>query len=471
MTEWKGIRSKLWCIVLLLLLLMWHGAVMAGNTGKIAGFITDAETGEPLIGANVIIVGTNRGAATASDGHYFILNVPPGRYSVKVTYMGYEQVTKTGVRVTIDHTTNVNYDLRMTTVEGQEIVVVAEREVIQLDVSASQIVATAEEIKEVPLIMDINEFINLQSGVENELIRGGGLDQTALVVDGLVAVDNVNNEPLNLVNLSAIEEVSIIKGGFNAEYGNVRSGLINITTKQGARAYHGSADFRYTWPALKHRGASIFDPDNFFLRPYMDPDVCWVGTRWGDWDEYTQNQYPEFEGWNQLVANNPGLGLTPEEARNLFIWQHRAEGSEDLGHPHPGKYGDKPDINIDASFSGPVPFIGKFLGNTTFFASYRSIWERPMIPSGRDFFYENNAMVKLNTYISSSMKLGLEGMFGREEHPGGGFEDFDLGRGMYFRHAATPMDIDQSILGLSFDHVLSPSTFYNLRIFKLILFC
>ncbi len=463
MTERKGIRLKLWCILLLLLLFMLHGAVMAGNTGKIAGTVADAETGEPLIGANVLVVGTNRGSASDNDGHYYILNIPPGSYSVRVTYMGYEQVTVTGVRVTIDHTTTVDYNLRMTTVEGQEVTIVAEREVIQLDVSSSQMVATAEEVKEVPLIMDVNDFIQMQAGVEGELIRGGGLDQTGLVVDGLVAVDNVNNEPLNLVNLSAIEEVSIIKGGFNAEYGNVRSGLINITTKQGARAYHGSADFRYTWPDQKHRGPSMFDPDNFFLRPYLDPDVCWVGTRWGNWDEYTQNQYPEFEGWNQLVANNPALGLTPEEARNVFIWQHRAEGSEELGHPHPGEYGDKPDVNIDASFSGPVPLIGKYLGNTTFFASWRSFWRQTVYPVGSvDYNYEQNAMVKLNTYLSSSMKLGVEAMFGREENSGA--EGAYVGRGMYFRHGSSPMDIDQSIYGISFDHVLSPSTFYNVRV-------
>ena len=110
--------------------------------------------------------------------------------------------------------------------------------------------------------------------------------------------------------------MNIIKGGFNAEYGNVRSGLINVVTKEGDVRYGGSVDFRIRPAQLKHSGPSMFSPDNFYLRPYLDPAVMWEGTNSGGWDEETQRQYPGFEGWDALSSrlladDNPSNDLTP----------------------------------------------------------------------------------------------------------------------------------------------------------------
>ena len=120
------------------------------------------------------------------------------------------------------------------------------------------------------------------------------------------------------MNLSSIQEISIIKGGFNAEYGNVRSGMINIVTKDPRqRGYNGSIDFRFTPARLKHSGAPLFDPMNYYLRSYLDPEVAMKGTSM--WDEETRSQYPEFEGWEAYAARinsdaNPDNDMTPEEA-------------------------------------------------------------------------------------------------------------------------------------------------------------
>jgi len=85
--------------------------VFAGNTGKIVGRVVDAEAGEPLVGVNVLVEGTTLGAATDANGEYFIINVPPGTYRVKAMMIGYGTVIKDGVRVIIDHTTQVDFDL------------------------------------------------------------------------------------------------------------------------------------------------------------------------------------------------------------------------------------------------------------------------------------------------------------------------------------------------------------------------
>ena len=101
-------------------------------------------------------------------------------------------------------------------------------------------------------LTEIGEFLNLQVGIEDDMIRGGAMQDAAFMMDGLMVVDNRTNTPLMNVNLSAIQEMNVIKGGFNAEYGNVRSGLINVVTKDGDEAqYNGSVDF--------HRVHDLYD--------------------------------------------------------------------------------------------------------------------------------------------------------------------------------------------------------------------
>ncbi len=449
---------------------------MAGVTGKISGRITDANTGEPLAGANVVIEGTIQGAACDAEGDYYIINVAPGTYVVTASMMGYEAVRTTEVLVSVDRTITVNYPLRTTVIELAAVTAEAERREIRLDVAQSQVSATGEQIYDVPLVRDVEEFLSLQAGIQlddgENIIRGGGMDQTQMVVDGLPMVNNVMNSPMNIVNLSAIQEITIIKGGFQAEYGNLRSGMINIVTKEGQRDYHGTIDYRYTVPAQKHRGAGLFDWDNYYLRSYLDPAVCWDGTASGPWVKYTQDQYPQFDGWDDYAE---GKAMTADQAQRLFIWQHRAKGnaeleipsSEELGHPHPGEYGNKPDVNMDLSLSGPVPVIGGFLGDMTFLISHRDFKEQYVYPTARDYEWNRNTFVKLTSRLSPSMKLGIIWSFGINKRAGSataqGLGGMD-GRGAYFPHDGSPMDVTQRMIGLTFDHVLSPSTFYNLRV-------
>ncbi|MCP4707947.1 MAG: TonB-dependent receptor, partial [Planctomycetes bacterium] len=472
--------------ILSFFLLCISSLAFGGVTGKIAGKVTDLETGEVLPGTNVKVVEDEEagldfeeiaiyGSAAGTDGGYVVHKLPPGVYMVEATMMGYAKLTKTGVHVSADRMILIDFELKPTTLEGEEITVVAKRDVVELDVSASQFSATGEQISEVPLVVHFQDYVGMQAGVDGDEIRGGGMDQTGLLVDGLPMIDSQTNEPIMLVNLSAVQEVNVIKGGFSAEYGNIRSGMVNVVTKEGKRRYHGSVDFRFTPAEQKHRGASIFDPDNYSLRPYLDPAVCWVGTANGRWDEYTQSQNIEFEGWHEFVEDNPEYGLTPEGARDLFIWQHRAAGSEELGHPYPGKYGNDPDYDVDLGFGGPIPFIGKYLGDMTFFTSYRTEIIRPIFPAAREQSTFYNGMLKLTTRLSSSMKLGIQGSLAKTEESGGGdFPEEDeeeegmeiegVDRGRYFMHGDNPMDVDNFTLGLTFDHVLSPTTFYNVRI-------
>ncbi len=110
---------------ILLLLLLIPFFVFAGTTGKLAGTIKDAQTGEALVGANVIIEGTNLGAATNINGEYVILNISPGRYNVKFSYIGYETLLLQDVSITVDQTTLLQMVLNRQTIQVDEIIVTA----------------------------------------------------------------------------------------------------------------------------------------------------------------------------------------------------------------------------------------------------------------------------------------------------------------------------------------------------------
>jgi len=470
-------------------LFVYHGSTLAGITGKIVGIITDAATGDPLPAVNIVIEGTTMGGATDNEGYFFIINIPPGTYSLQASMVGYTVESKTGVIVNVDHTTPANFNLRVTAIAGEEVTVTAEREIVPMDISASHIVADAEQIVEVPLVTDISQYIHLQAGIEGDYIRGGGLDQTAFMMDGLAVMDNLTNRPMMMVNLSAVKELNIIKGGFNAEYGNVRSGMINVITKEGSPSvYHGSFDFRYSPPRMKHSAVSIFNHDSWYLRPFLDPGVMWVGTKNGTWDEEKQRQNLEFMGWNEysekLLDDEIEINdKTPEECRDIFLWQHALEGSNELmpanykeltgRESHERTYGDKPDWNMDASFGGPVPYISKYLGNLSFFASYRTNWEEFALPTNKDYYKEENLNLKLTSRISPSMKLTLEGVYGKTDavqssrSSGTGILGKEKGtpdNNLYLPWTDAPVVVHRNMFGISFDHVLSPRTFYDIRI-------
>ena len=241
------------CFLLVLSLLIFNPSAKAAATGKIAGVVLDVETGEPLPGVNILVQETTMGATTGPDGYFTILNLPPDIYNIQARMMGYESVTQTDVEVTTDHTTRLIFKLRYTVVPGEGVTVRAQAEVIKMDVSSSIVSAKTEEIEAVPLVSGIGDYVNLQSGVNNWEVRGGSTDQTAFMANGLMLVDNRSNSMLMEPIISTIKELNIIKGGFNAEYGNVRSGIVNMITKDPSpKRYNGTINFRYIPAQIKH---------------------------------------------------------------------------------------------------------------------------------------------------------------------------------------------------------------------------
>ena len=209
------------------------------QTGKIAGRVLDAATQEPLIGATVALVGTGSGAATDVDGYYQIIGVRPGTVAVRVSYVGYTPQVIENLRVQIDQTTTVDAALAEETTEGQEVVVVATAPIVQRDLTSTQASVSADELAALP-VQSFQDVVNLQAGVVEGHFRGGRTGEVAYLVDGVPVNDVYDQSFAFQVENQAIQEVQVISGTFNAEYGQAQSGVVNIVTKDGGDHYEAS---------------------------------------------------------------------------------------------------------------------------------------------------------------------------------------------------------------------------------------
>lgn len=227
------------------LLVLAGSNLVAGTTGKIVGEVKESDSGEPVIGANVIIEGTNFGAPTNVDGYFVILNVPPGDYTLSASAIGYHKKTITKVVVSVDLTTTINFTLVPTVVEvGEEIVVTAERPVVKRDLTSSEARVDASTIKSLP-VSEVSEVLSLQAGITQDKdggihIRGGRTSEVAYWIDGVSVSDAYDNSQAVQVDNNSVQELQVISGTFNAEYGQAMSGIINIVTKDGDQRFAGN---------------------------------------------------------------------------------------------------------------------------------------------------------------------------------------------------------------------------------------
>jgi outer membrane receptor for ferrienterochelin and colicin len=210
----------------------------AGTTGKISGKITDVATNESLVGANILINGTSLGASTDVDGEYYIINIPPGIYSVTFRMVGYTPKVLENVRVQVDLTTKVSLELVQTTVQVDAVVVTMAKREIQKDLSSSERSMQTDQINALPS-RDVTSVLSLQAGVTKDAggeihIRGGRSSEISYMVDGVQVINGLDRSAGISIDDQSIEELKAITGTFNAEYGQALSGVVNIVTKKGA---------------------------------------------------------------------------------------------------------------------------------------------------------------------------------------------------------------------------------------------
>ncbi len=497
------------------------------SAGKIVGEVADAD-GNPLQGVNIVVQDTYLGAATNADGYFYILNVPVGEHAITATMIGYTTVTVIDVLVTLDQTASLKVTLGTELIEGETVVVTAQRDILHREVSNSQQVVTAEQLDEAPGVQTINEYLGTMAGVtggRNITVRGGSAEQTGTLVNGM----SFNNPRIGkaeaTIPFSAVEQISLQAGGFSAEYGNFRSGILNVTTKSGDRdAYHGSFQFSRNVPQMKRFGLSLYDPMNAGLRPFTDPITGFLGTSTG-WLAATggdsveaqvlEQNHVSFIGWEATVPRyNRGKPVEEQAtAMDLYLfsaWMHQtvpdfdaleelypeypitAEQKQALrDHAHTPE-GENEDYNIDFGFGGPVPVIGQLLGDATFYISNKTTNFRYVQPVTRDGEYNSITMLTVKSNIGKNMILKLNGLYRKIQGSqttfptdgtipdlvGGGdtmpinnlgvFVDETPGSptDIYYWHPTFWQPKDQTTLlgGLTLNSVVSPQTFWTVTL-------
>jgi len=313
--------------LILLLLIIGASLLFPSTTGKISGVVKDAQTGEPLPGVNIIIDGTSMGASSGMDGSYFIINIQPGHYSVRASMMGYQTLVQKEVLVKVNLTTELNFQLRETVLDlGETVEIVAERPIVQKDLTSGRAVVTAEEIKELP-VESFRGVLSMKAGVTIGAngamhIRGGRSNEISYMIDG-IAVSNPFSGGLAVeVENAGIQELQVVSGTFNAEYGQAMSGVVNIVTKEGGHDYHGNFSLYLGDRLSTHKDIFLnveqVDPlSQLNLDASLHGPVPFLGNRLSF---FASTRFYNEEGYLfGIREHNPGDAVYVDEATAAFL--------------------------------------------------------------------------------------------------------------------------------------------------------
>lgn len=387
----------------------------AGISGKILGHISDSQTGEPLVGVNVIIEGTNLGAASNAQGDFIIINIPPGTVSLKASMIGYKTVIVKDIRIRVDLTTNVQIEMEPTILDlGESVVVTAQRDLIQMDVTSSQAIVGSDDIDEMP-VEEFEEVVKLQAGVVEgsggELhIRGGRSNEISYLIDGISVTDPYSYAMGVEIENNAIQELQVVSGTFNAEYGQAMSGIINIVTKEGNfDSYTGNL--------------SIYMGDYYT----KDTEIYYKG------DDFQVNSITDIQGSLSgpipLFKNRISFFVSGRYNDEIgYLWGKRLFNPDSWvqDSTHTNWYldttnlGDRKDIpmNWSTQFSGQgkisfrltpnLKLIASGQGSKTEYQTYSHLYKYN--PDGRPTYYSNNlnGILTLNHTLSSKTYYSLK---------------------------------------------------------------
>lgn len=375
-----------------LLTTMYSSVCLAGNTGKISGRVIDKASREPLIGANIFVQDLKLGAATDLNGDYYILNVPPGIYTLTASMIGYETVNKSNVAVIIDRTTTLNFILETKSIEVTGVTVVAERPVVDKDLTASEQIVTskvletsgARSIQEVlvtlPGFFNDNSYLAWQRGRTKAYVRGSSNVQAVYMLDNLSVNSGLVSDNYSGFNTSTIEQISVLTGGYNAEYGEGRSSIVNIVSKEAPLGIHGTLIGRVRPAGVYHFGKNMYSKEN---NDYLSTGIDY-------WTRQSQNANSQF------YQGNPDSLLQ--------VWRKQTTPNDVLGN-----YANRPEYEYEGTIYGSVTEQLSFLASGRF---KQGVGIFPQaIPYNPDF----NIQGYVNYKFSPEFKLRIGGFVGGYE--------------------------------------------------------
>ncbi len=257
---------RLCTYLFLSLLIAANVLAQPAGKGRIEGKIVDSKSNEELPGANVVIKGTYYGGSSGIDGVVKIENVNPGSYTLEVSLLGYKVVQFTNFKVEAGGTSRFTAKMEETVLAfDKEVVVVGEKPLFDIEETASRRSVGQEDIQ-AAAITKVENIVALQPGVvfsDNEIhIRGGRTHEAALLLDGVSIQDPLAGTGFGLqVSPGSIQDVEVITGGYNAEYGQATSGIVNITTREGAERFSGSVSYKLDHYGLNNNSRSDWNTD------------------------------------------------------------------------------------------------------------------------------------------------------------------------------------------------------------------
>ncbi len=230
--------------------------------GKIEGSVIDGETKMPLIGANILVMGTALGSSTDAEGKFSVDKVPVGSYSIRFSYIGYQTSVKTDVIVKSGRVAQVYASLQSIPYQTDEVSVYAGYFSKSPEQPVSATGFSYEEIRRAPgsggdvsrIIMSLPSIAKVNDQANNLAVRGGSPVENAFYVDN-IEIPNINHfptqgasgGPIGLLNLDFINEVDFYAGGFSAAYGNRLSSVMKIAFREGNRDnFEGQLDLNFS---------------------------------------------------------------------------------------------------------------------------------------------------------------------------------------------------------------------------------
>ncbi len=352
-------------------------------SGKITGKVTDRDTGEPLIAVNVIIKSLGLGAATDIDGEYIIINVPPGTYDVTASYIGYESSTITNINVITNRTISVDFQLAGSSLEQKEVVVSAERPLVVTDLTASEQIIDDKFLSQA-IGRSIPDVIETQAGIFQGYYRGSTQVQALYMLDNVSMNSGLFSDNYTGINTSTIQEIAVLTGGYNAEFGNARSAIINVTTKTSKVGIHGTAIARIRPAGVYHFGSYMYGQDLY------------------DWTHF------DLDYWT-AQANDPNsefYGQVPSEL--LSTWQKQITPNDTLKN-----YNKRIQYETEATIYGPIT------DNLSFLVSGRYVKNVNIFPQAIPYNPEFNFQGYLDYQLNSDVQFKLSVLHGGYESSGG----------------------------------------------------
>ncbi|MEA3287112.1 MAG: TonB-dependent receptor [Candidatus Marinimicrobia bacterium] len=241
-------KKNLQYLVTILLMFIMLGQVFGQSKyGRLNGFLRDAETGEPLLYANVSLKNTGIGAASDNSGYYIITNIPPGNYTLQIMMMGYNHTAKQIV-VIAGLEERHDFEIQPSSLEGEEVIVTGDRQRFEKQIEVSSVSLSMRDVKTMPAFVEADIFRTLQllPGVQSSsdfssalVVRGGSPDENLIMLDGIEIYNPFHlGGVFSTFNADAIADAKFLAGGYPAYYGNRISSVLSITGREGDSRKH-----------------------------------------------------------------------------------------------------------------------------------------------------------------------------------------------------------------------------------------